>query len=249
MGLETATKISELVATNPTPTDPKSQGDDHLRMIKAVLQNDAVAKTGPQTMEGPLTLGVAKAIRQQLGLSVTPGNNFTLDASADNGTMKLARGNAGATTQDIMTVDAAGKVAFPQNVVPVFNAVSNASQTLTTGVAAKILFQTEVFDSNNNFSGSTFTAPVAGDYFFEGQVLMGNATAALMQVQLRVNGSAVKQSRGAISASLALTLAVSGTVRLAAGDTVEVWAQQNTGANLNAITPDTVFSGFMVKAT
>ena len=59
-------------------------------------------------------MSLIKAIRQQLGLSVTPGNNFTLDASADNGTMKLARGNAGATTQDIMTVDAAGKVAFPQ---------------------------------------------------------------------------------------------------------------------------------------
>lgn len=59
-------------------------------------------------------MSLIKAIRQQLGLSVTPGNNFCLDASADNGTMKLARGNSGATTQDVMTVDAAGKVAFPQ---------------------------------------------------------------------------------------------------------------------------------------
>lgn len=53
-------------------------------------------------------------IKAQLGLSNTPANNFTLDASADNGTLKLARGNAGATTQDILTVDAAGKVAAPQ---------------------------------------------------------------------------------------------------------------------------------------
>ena len=59
-------------------------------------------------------MSLIKAIRQQLGLSTTPANNFTLDASAADGTMKLARGNAGATTQDIMTVDAAGKVAFPQ---------------------------------------------------------------------------------------------------------------------------------------
>jgi hypothetical protein len=58
-------------------------------------------------------MSLIKSIRQQLGLSGTPANNFTLDASADNGTMKLARGNAGATTQDIMTVDAAGKVEFP----------------------------------------------------------------------------------------------------------------------------------------
>lgn len=59
-------------------------------------------------------MSLLKIIRQQLGLSVTPANNFTLDASADNGTMKLARGNAGATTQDILAVDAAGKVSFLQ---------------------------------------------------------------------------------------------------------------------------------------
>ena len=40
-----------------------------------------------------------KSIRKQLGLSITPTNNFTLDASADNGTMKLARGNAGAIAE------------------------------------------------------------------------------------------------------------------------------------------------------
>jgi hypothetical protein len=59
-------------------------------------------------------MSLIKAIKAQLGLSVTPANNFTLDASANNGTMKLARGNAGATTQDVMRVAADGKVIFPQ---------------------------------------------------------------------------------------------------------------------------------------
>lgn len=49
-------------------------------------------------------------IKAQFGKSATPANNFVIDASADNGTLKLARGNAGATTQDILTVDAAGNV-------------------------------------------------------------------------------------------------------------------------------------------
>lgn len=39
MGLETATFISELVDTNPVNTDKKRQGDDHLRLIKAVAQS------------------------------------------------------------------------------------------------------------------------------------------------------------------------------------------------------------------
>ena len=37
MGLETGTKLSDLVTTNPTSSDPRSQGDDHLRLIKTVL--------------------------------------------------------------------------------------------------------------------------------------------------------------------------------------------------------------------
>lgn len=45
MGLETGTKPSELVTTNPTSSDGISQGDDHLRLIKVVLQG--LGKTSP----------------------------------------------------------------------------------------------------------------------------------------------------------------------------------------------------------
>ena len=49
----------------------------------------------------------------QIGNSSTASNNFVLDASAANGTIKLARGNAGSTTQDILLVSADGKITFP----------------------------------------------------------------------------------------------------------------------------------------
>lgn len=40
MGLEAATFINQLVATNPVgATDPRSQGDDHIRLLKLTLQN------------------------------------------------------------------------------------------------------------------------------------------------------------------------------------------------------------------
>lgn len=55
-------------------------------------------------------MSLLKTIKAQLGLSVTAANNFTLTAEADNGTMKLARGNAGATTQDLITVAADSNV-------------------------------------------------------------------------------------------------------------------------------------------
>lgn len=50
MGLEAATYISQLVASNPVgATDPRSQGDDHLRLIKAVLLATLPALTGAVT--------------------------------------------------------------------------------------------------------------------------------------------------------------------------------------------------------
>lgn len=39
MGLESATKLSELVTTNPVVGDPVSEGDDHIRLLKTVLVN------------------------------------------------------------------------------------------------------------------------------------------------------------------------------------------------------------------
>ena len=47
MGFETgSTYISQLVAANPTASDDVSEGDDHLKLIKAVLKNQFSGLTG-----------------------------------------------------------------------------------------------------------------------------------------------------------------------------------------------------------
>lgn len=75
MALETGTFISDLVATNPTGSDPLAFADDHLRLVKSTIKNtfpnvsgavtkthteinDALEKSGG-TMTGPLTLSGA----------------------------------------------------------------------------------------------------------------------------------------------------------------------------------------------
>ena len=40
MSLETGTNISDLVSANPTAADSASEGDDHLRLLKVVLQTE-----------------------------------------------------------------------------------------------------------------------------------------------------------------------------------------------------------------
>jgi microcystin-dependent protein len=49
MGLETATTINQLVITNPDGLDAKSQGDDHIRLIKKTLKNTFPNVTGVVT--------------------------------------------------------------------------------------------------------------------------------------------------------------------------------------------------------
>ena len=80
MGLETATYISQLVDTNPTTSDPVSQGDDHLRLIKSVLQDQfttlgaaAVTTTAAELnlLDGVTTLAPEGTAVLSTGESVT----------------------------------------------------------------------------------------------------------------------------------------------------------------------------------
>jgi len=43
MSLESASWVSQLSSSNPASSDPRSEGDDHLRLIKTALQNDLSA--------------------------------------------------------------------------------------------------------------------------------------------------------------------------------------------------------------
>jgi hypothetical protein len=52
MALETVTDIDDLVVTNPTASDPKSQGDDHIRNIKTALKNAFPGFTGTVVVGG-----------------------------------------------------------------------------------------------------------------------------------------------------------------------------------------------------
>ncbi len=69
MALETGSYISALVATNPTASDPKSQGDDHLRFVKAKILETFPSVTGavtPTHTELNFVDGVTSGIQDQI---------------------------------------------------------------------------------------------------------------------------------------------------------------------------------------
>lgn len=186
-------------------------------------------------------MSLLKTIKQQLGLSVTPANNFTLDASADNGTMKLARGNAGATTQDILTVDAAGKVAFPQNIVPVFRGYATAAVIPTGTLITPSI--TENFDLGGFFTNAPnkFQPTIAGYYQFNASVYF-NALPSNGYVKLRKNGGTFvggTQGNNYMSQASAL-VHLNGTT-----DYVDIILYQSSGGDLST---DIEFTGFLARA-
>ena len=202
-------------------------------------------------------MSLIKIIKAQLGLSGTPGNNFTLDASADNGTMKLARGNAGATTQDIMTVDAAGKVSFPQspsvNNGPAFSAKLTSNQTgVVSGSWTKVLFDSELFDTNNCFASSRFTPNVAGYYQISCGVSLNSANAAIttVGVGIRKNNILLNAISFGVPNVIDATPAVSALIYMnGTTDYVECFAIIVGGTGLNFRNFDsTSFTGVLVRA-
>lgn len=109
--------------------------------------------------------------RAQLGTDSNATRNFTLTAEAANGTLKLARGNAGATTQDIMTVDASGVVSFPRG--PIVNSCLrygsiNGYGSTHTGVrrfsGQLITRGTDITYTDSVTLGGTFTINTSGVY-------------------------------------------------------------------------------------
>ena len=92
MAKETATYISQLVATNPVASDSVSVGDDHLRMLKTVLKTQFSGLTGTTAIassEAELNIldGVTATSAELNYLDIT-----TLGTSADSKALTQASG-------------------------------------------------------------------------------------------------------------------------------------------------------------
>ena len=84
-------------------------------------------------------MSLLKANSVQIGQSATATNNFTLSVPASpDGTIKLARGNSGATTADVLSVNASGAItgatiASPTITSPTISGATINSSTLNGG--------------------------------------------------------------------------------------------------------------------
>lgn len=131
MALETATYINNLVAANPTSADPKSQGDDQIRVIKYTLTmslpNIGGAVTATHT-ELNYVVGVTSPIQAQLN------GKASAASPAFTGTPTAPTAPAGTSTDQLATTAFVTATAF-QTALP--GQTSNAGKfTKTDGTNA-----------------------------------------------------------------------------------------------------------------
>jgi hypothetical protein len=110
-------------------------------------------------------MSLIKANAVQVGQSPTATQNFTLAVpSSPDGTIKLARGNAGATTQDVLSVDASGNVSI--NGISLGKGGGNISSNTAIGNNAL----------QNNTTGGANTSV---GYFAGSQITIGSQNTAI----------------------------------------------------------------------
>lgn len=195
--------------------------------------------------------GTVKTNIVQLGDSSTPSQNLVIRTNVD-GTFSVARGNAGATTQDILTIDANGRIAMPQNVVT-FYAYRTATQSIPHGTYTKVQFNSELFDPANSFDAVTdfrFQPTVAGYYLLTAQVgfSMPNLGATIITEIGKNSGqytdfTYISTIAGSPSPGGSTVMYLNGTT-----DFADVFAHQNTGAPVNTIAGKsfTFFQGHLI---
>jgi hypothetical protein len=147
MGLETVTNIADLVRTNPTSADAKSQGDDHLRNIKTALLNDFVGFPGAIMVTGTDGGAVnAYTLTPAYGTLVAYGNRMVAVFSptiTNTGASTLNISGLGA--KDVKSVDGVALVANDLAVGSIYAAFYNGTEfrllSITKNYADQLAFQ------------------------------------------------------------------------------------------------------------
>lgn len=225
MGLEAGTYISSLNSANPTSSDPKTQGDDHFRLVKSTILNTFPNITGavtPTHTELNYVDGVTSAIQTQLDAKL--GN-----ANWSFSTNRLVNGGNTQTS---------------------FSAIRTSQQNSGT----TIIFNSAGHNYGSAYNTSTgeFTAPVTGVYLFCTVVAVVNnsASASVCGISLYTNGGeAINSNHQDAPAFSTQTRTISCILALSANDVVTIrrwggfsWASNNYVEN-GSSNEKSLFSG------
>jgi hypothetical protein len=142
-----------------------------------------------------------------------------------------------------------------------FSVYKSANQTgITDLVDTKVTWDTENFDTNNNFASDKYTVPVTGFYqincYIRGE--SANNTGVALTVYMKKNGATPIANGGSLyptvgSAQTPVSFGViSGLFKLTAGDYLEIFINFDVGSSTATVAGTqqySSFSGFLVSRT
>jgi hypothetical protein len=193
------------------------------------------------------------------------GNTITFTSAPPSGTNNIYVYYTSPITQVIAPSDGTvGTSALASNSVtqaklatgvagtgPAFSAYQSSAQTVSNATFTKINFQTEEFDTNNNFASSTFTPTIAGYYQVSGGLYFGTSSGFVLLVVYKT-GVAYKRLAGTASPNNGTATYGSCIVYCnGSTDTIELYAYQNSGGSVTMPFPQAdlvYFQAALVRA-
>lgn len=223
--------------TNKTLTSPtiNSPTINNATISADAITGYTVATTGTIYGIGVATSSITSGLTNLTATgSITAGNNLVVSA----GTITAPTGSLSSRA-----------LSNPYK----FSAYLNAA-TQAVGIAdTPIAFDTELFDTNNNFDTTTnkgrYTAPVDGFYFFTARARAVPGVGGYLVLYVLKNGTRVNAGNISRASSNSIAPVVSAMLQLTAGDYVEISAVMDAANNITGGNVyDTAIQGFFVSA-
>ena len=216
-----------------TETDPQ---------VSSVTTNRIPKWNGTTLVDGVITDDGTN-----VGIGTTPAAGNKLDVNGKTSTTNFQMIN-GANNGYILQSDALGNASWVQNPLNTLSLVRvnlSANQTLTTAGWQKATFNSEVFDTSNEFDTTTnrFTATKAGFYRVNAVFHTNNqSNNQFYSIGIRVNGNFYQQTSANHFGNGAVDRAVNCLVQLNIGDYVEVFVENyQTGVEIDGFSGKTIF--------
>ena len=147
------------------------------------------------------------------------------------------------------TLPAATGTVMVSGNMPAFSVAPNANQSLGAAANTKILFQTEEFDTNNNFASSRFTPTIAG-YYQLNACVRPNAVNGEAQIQIFKNNNSFKAGSNVLVNSGTQQGTIVSSLIYANGTTdyFEIFVYVTNACTISGNEISSWFNGVLVRA-
>ena len=178
--------------------------------------------------------------------TLTGGLNAALPVLS-GGTGVTTKTGTGAVVLGTAPTITGATITVAATAAPAFSAYANVGTSLIGVAFTKVLYQVELYDTNNNFASSTFTPTVAGYYQINASVNVQGSTGET-SIAIYKNGSMFSQGAD-ITASATYELTISRLVYCnGTTDYIDIYVYVPTTRTSGTTAPTMWFDGSMIRS-